>query len=40
MTKLTTLYADYGQSPWIDNLRRDWLEDGHCRPTSTTVYAD
>ncbi|MGC2168761.1 MAG: transaldolase family protein, partial [Acidimicrobiales bacterium] len=28
MTKLTTLYADYGQSPWIDNLRRDWLQDG------------
>jgi transaldolase len=28
MSKLTTLYADYGQSPWIDNLRRDWLEDG------------
>jgi transaldolase len=28
MTKLTALYADYGQSPWIDNLRRDWLQDG------------
>ncbi|MGH3732938.1 MAG: transaldolase [Acidimicrobiales bacterium] len=28
MTKLNDLYADYGQSPWIDNLRRDWLQDG------------
>jgi transaldolase len=28
MTKLNDLYADYGQSPWIDNLRRDWLLDG------------
>ena len=28
MTKLTELYDDYGQSPWIDNIRRDWLNDG------------
>jgi transaldolase len=28
MTTLEDLYADYGQSPWIDNLRRDWLRDG------------
>ncbi|HEY1824995.1 MAG TPA: transaldolase [Acidimicrobiales bacterium] len=28
MTRLNDLYAQYGQSPWIDNLRRDWLEDG------------
>lgn len=28
MTKLTELYNDYGQSPWIDNIRRDWLNDG------------
>ncbi len=28
MTKLHDLYADYGQSPWIDNIRRDWLIDG------------
>jgi transaldolase len=28
VTKLTDLYANYGQSPWIDNLRRDWLQDG------------
>ena len=28
MTKLHTLYSEYGQSPWIDNIRRDWLNDG------------
>jgi transaldolase len=28
MTKLDELFADYGQSPWIDNIRRDWLNDG------------
>jgi len=28
MTNLTDLYNDYGQSPWIDNIRRDWLNDG------------
>ncbi len=28
MTKLNELYDDYGQSPWIDNIRRDWLNDG------------
>ncbi len=28
MTKLNELYEDYGQSPWIDNIRRDWLNDG------------
>ena len=28
MTKLNDLYNQQGQSPWIDNLRRDWLEDG------------
>ncbi|HEV3186820.1 MAG TPA: transaldolase family protein, partial [Acidimicrobiales bacterium] len=28
MTSLNDLYADYGQSPWIDNIRRDWLTDG------------
>jgi transaldolase len=28
MTRLQTLYQEYGQSPWIDNIRRDWLEDG------------
>ena len=28
MTTLTDLYDQQGQSPWLDNLRRDWLEDG------------
>jgi transaldolase len=28
MTKLQDLYAEGGQSPWLDNLRRDWIQDG------------
>jgi transaldolase len=28
MSKLHDLYADYGQSPWLDNLRRDWIKNG------------
>jgi transaldolase len=28
MSKLDDLYATGGQSPWLDNLRRDWLADG------------
>ncbi len=28
MTRLNSLFDDYGQSPWIDNIRRDWLNDG------------
>lgn len=28
MTKLNDLYNDYGQSPWIDNIRLDWVKDG------------
>jgi len=28
MTKLQDLYEVGGQSPWLDNLRRDWIEDG------------
>jgi len=28
MTNLNELYQNYGQSPWIDNIRRDWLNDG------------
>jgi transaldolase len=28
MTKLTDLYAQQGQSPWLDNLRRDYLREG------------
>jgi transaldolase len=29
MTRLHDLYREQGQSPWLDNLRRDWLHDGH-----------
>jgi transaldolase len=29
MTRLHDLYREQGQSPWLDNLRRDWLNDGH-----------
>ncbi|HXX88664.1 MAG TPA: transaldolase [Acidimicrobiales bacterium] len=29
MTRLHDLYARGGQSPWLDNLRRDYLHDGH-----------
>lgn len=28
MTNLNDLYGDYGQSPWIDNINRDWLNNG------------
>lgn len=28
MTKLCDLYTQCGQSPWLDNLRRDWILDG------------
>ncbi len=28
MTTLNNLYEQQGQSPWLDNLRRDWLQDG------------
>ena len=28
MTTLQDLYERQGQSPWLDNLRRDWVEDG------------
>ncbi len=28
MTKLSDLYRSGGQSPWLDNLRRDWIRDG------------
>ncbi len=28
MTRLHDLYNEVGQSPWIDNIRRDWLDDG------------
>ena len=28
MTRLHDLHAEQGQSPWLDNLRRDWLASG------------
>jgi transaldolase len=28
MTKLQRLYEEFGQSPWLDNLRRDWILGG------------
>lgn len=28
MTRLHDLYSEQGQSPWLDNLRRDWLAGG------------
>ncbi len=28
MSSLERLFYEYGQSPWIDNIRRDWLNDG------------
>ncbi len=28
MSRLTDLYDQQGQSPWLDNVRRDWIQDG------------
>lgn len=28
VTRLTNLYDHYGQSPWLDNIRRSWITDG------------
>ena len=28
MSSLHDLYRDHGQSPWLDNLRRDWINNG------------
>lgn len=28
MSSLHDLYHDYGQSPWLDNLRREWINNG------------
>ena len=28
MGRLISLFQDHGQSPWLDNLRRDWIHDG------------
>ncbi len=36
MTRLHDLFGQYGQSPWIDNIRRDWLDDG----TLSTLVVD
>jgi transaldolase len=36
MTTLATLFDDGGQSPWLDNIRRDWLRDG----TMATLVAE
>jgi len=28
MTRLTDLHSSYDQSPWLDNVRRDWIRNG------------
>ncbi len=28
MSRLTDLHSDYDQSPWLDNVRRDWIRNG------------
>ncbi|MEC8999019.1 MAG: transaldolase family protein, partial [Actinomycetota bacterium] len=28
MTRLHDLYAEQGQSPWLDNLKRNWIDSG------------
>ena len=28
MTRLADLYEQCGQSPWLDNMRRDWIVSG------------
>src|ERR1700677_361934 len=50
MTRLHDLYEIGGQSPWLDNLRRDWLEDGQLAelvsmgvrgiPSNPTIFAN
>ena len=37
MTSLRELYSAQGQSPWLDNVRRDWLETGRCAASSTAA---
>ena len=29
MTNLQALYTEQGQSPWVDNVQREWLRNGH-----------
>jgi transaldolase len=31
MASLTDLFETYGQSPWLDNLKRDWVESGELK---------
>jgi transaldolase len=31
MTKLNDLYDQYGQSPWLDNLKRGWITNGELK---------
>ena len=31
MNRLQTLYNEVGQSPWLDNIRRDWIISGKLR---------
>ena len=31
MQRLKSLYDDYGQSPWLDNLKRSWITSGELR---------
>ena len=39
MTRLQDLYDIAGQSPWLDNLRRDWLQDGRLADIAPTLLA-
>ncbi len=38
MTRLQDLYDIGGQSPWLDNLRRDWIKDGQLAELIDTGY--
>ena len=31
MGRLADLHAEYGQSPWLDNLKRSWINDGELK---------
>jgi hypothetical protein len=33
VTRLQQLFADQGQSPWLDNLKRSHLRDGRLDPS-------
>ena len=32
MTRLHDLFDQQGQSPWLDNIRRDWITSGEYLP--------